>query len=374
MLAKIKRKRIKKQQVSGLISALFSVFLLVMLSLSAQASAQQYNQVNLVSDIPGLAKITDPNLVNPWGIAHSPTSPWWVSDNGMGVSTLYNGNGIPFPSGNPLIVTIPAPGESGTSAPTGVVFNGATDFNVTPGNPARFIFVTEDGTIAAWNPNVDLHNAILKVNNSPEAVYKGVTIGNNDGKNLLYVANFRGGTVDVFDTNFNQVTMDKDAFVDEQIPAGFAPFNVQNIEGTIFVSFAKQDAQKHDDVAGPGLGFVDAFDPNGNLIMRLKHGFWDNAPWGMVLAPPDFGMFSDHLLVGNFGSGHIAAFDTKNGNFHGFLIGPEGKPITIDGLWGLGFGNGANAGPTNTLFFAAGIDGESHGLFGTITSNKEEEK
>ncbi len=333
-----------------------------------QRISGNYHQTNLVSDVPGLAQITDPNLVNSWGIAHPPTGPWWVADNGMGVSTLYNGSGIPFPLGSPLIVSIPPPpGGIGPSAPTGIVFNGGSDFNITPGNPARFIFVTEDGTISGWNPAVDPLNATLRVNNSPAAVYKGATIAQRGNASFLYVANFRGGSVDVFDTNFTQVILPHGAFVDKLIPSGFAPFNVQNINGKIFVTFAKQDAIKHDNLDGPGLGFVDVFDPDGNLEMRLIRGFWFNAPWGIALAPSDFGKFSNKLLIGNFGSGQIAAFDLGKGNFDGFLTGIDGKPITIDGLWGLGFGNGANAGPTNALFFAAGIDDEMHGLFGTIT-------
>ena len=335
-------------------------------------AAKNYIQTNLVSDVPGLAQITDPNLVNSWGIAHPPTGPWWVADNGMGVSTLYNGTGVPFPAGNPLIVTIPPPaGGTDPSTPTGIVFSGGLDFEVAPGKTATFIFVTEDGTISAWNRTVDPNNATLKVDNSPGAVYKGATIAKKGNANVLYVANFSGGTVDVFDTDFNQIDLSAGAFTDKSIPAGFAPFNVQNIEGRIFVTFAQQDAQKHDNLDGPGVGFVDVFDPGGNLLMRLKNGNWMDAPWGITLAPSNFGRFSEHLLVGNFGSGQIAAFDPEEGNFQGLLRSTDGKPITIDGLWGLGFGNGANAGPVNTLFFAAGINDEQHGLFGAITSTEE---
>ncbi len=367
--------------------ALSMLFLMIIsMPIGMASGTAHYIQTNLVSDIPGLAKITDSNLVNSWGIAHPPTGPWWVADNGAGVSTLYNGTGIPFPIGSPLIVNIPPPGSS---TPTGIVFNGGTDFEVMPGKPAAFIFVTEDGTISAWNRSVDLHNATLKVNNSPNAVYKGVTIGKKDAANVLYVANFREGKVDVFDTNFNPVKMEKNAFVDKRIPEGFAPFNIQNIEiskdtdkesrmskgnNMIFVTFAKQDAQKHDNLDGAGLGFVDAFDTDGNLLMRLDHGDWMNAPWGITLAPSDFGNASKSLLVGNFGSGQIAVFNAKNGNFYGLLTNSSGKPIAIDGLWGLGFGNGANAGPVNALFFAAGIDDEQHGLFGTIVHDGTSEK
>jgi len=318
--------------------------------------AQHYQQTNLVSDLEQSAKTKDGNLVNPWGITHGPTTPWWVSDNGTGVSTLYNGSGQP----NPLVVTIPLPpSANGHSAPTGIVFNQGSDFA-----SARFIFATEDGTIASWNGGT---NAILQVNNSATAIYKGITIAANDDAKLLYAANFHAGTVDVFDKNFSSVTLPTGAFTDDHMPRGFAPFNVQNIDGVIFVAFAKQDEEKEDEVAGAGLGFVDAFDANGKLLMRLKSGQWLNAPWAVALAPADFGKFSHHLLVGNFGSGQIAAFDPKNGNFKGLLRGPHGHPITIEGLWGMAFGNDANAGPANTLFFAAGIDDEKHGLFGTLT-------
>ena len=335
------------------------------LCLAPAAVAQHYRQTNLVSDIPNLAATTDTNLVNPWGLTRSSTSPWWVADNGTGVSTLYNGAGQAVP----LVVTIPPPaGGSSPAAPTGIVFNGNPDFEVASGFPGRFIFVTEEGTISAWNPGVDLINAMLKVDNSSSsAIYKGATIAANGNANYLYVANFHGGSVEVFDTNFNPFPLAAGAFTDPSIPAGFAPFNVQNINGNIYVAFAMQDAEKEDEVAGPGLGFVDAFDPSGNLLMRLRSGRWMNAPWGIVLAPEGFGRFSHHLLVGNFGSGRIAAFDPKTGQFQGLLRGPNALPITIEGLWALSFGNGAAAGPVNTLFFTAGIDEEQHGLFGTLT-------
>ncbi|HHT9110205.1 MAG TPA: TIGR03118 family protein, partial [Candidatus Brocadiaceae bacterium] len=245
-------------------------------------------------------------------------------------------------------------------------FNSTNDFNVVTYKPAAFIFVSEDGSISAWNPDVDPANAILMAHN-PNAIYKGVTIANNGGANLLYVANFHESSVDVFDTNFGKVTLNKGAFVDKKIPDGYGPFNVQNIEGKIYVAFAKQSPDKVDEVAGPGLGFVDVFDTSGKLLRRLKHNINLNAPWAIVLAPSDFGKFSGRLLVGNFGSGRIAAYDTNNGNFKGLLRNRRGKPVVSEGLWGLGFGNGDKAGPVNTLFFAAGINDEENGLFGTIT-------
>ncbi|MFZ3167372.1 MAG: TIGR03118 family protein [Candidatus Methanoperedens sp.] len=325
----------------------------------------KFEQTNLVSDVPNLAQITDPNLVNSWGIAHLPTGPWWVADNGMGVSTVYNGNGTPFPVGNPLVVTVPGL-DNNSATPTGIVANIESVFNITAGNPAKFVFVTEDGTISAWNPNVDPTKAILMVNNSPDAVYKGVTIDNDSNGTFLYAANFRQGRIDVFDTDFKPVTMDMSAFVDSQIPAGFAPFNIQMVDGNLVVTFAQVDDAKHDEVDGPGLGYVDIFDPDGKLIMRLEHGDWLNAPWGAAMAPANFGNFGNDLLIGNFGSGQISAFDEDNGSFKGLLENESNEPIVIDGLWGLGFGNDANAGSSDTLFFAAGINKEQDGLFGNI--------
>jgi uncharacterized protein (TIGR03118 family) len=334
-----------------------------MLGLSSPAWAQHlYQQTNLVSDVPGLAAVTHLPLVNPWGLTRSATSPWWVSDNGAGVSTLYTGAGAPLG----LVVTIPV-GIGGTppSTPTGNVFNGSTtDFLVDTGKPAHFLFVSEDGAISGWNSGTA---AVVKVDHTGSAVYKGVTLGQRNGANFLYAANFSAGMVEVYDANFGPVNLGAGAFRDRHLPRGFAPFNVQNINGMIFVAFAKQDDEKKDEVAGAGLGFVDAFDTDGNLLMRLQHGHWFNAPWGLAWAPANFGKFSNMLLVGNFGSGKIAAFDPKHGHFRGMVRGDNHRPLTIDGLWALGFGNDASAGPSTTLFFTAGIEDEAHGLFGTIT-------
>jgi uncharacterized protein (TIGR03118 family) len=334
------------------------------LGLSTNVFAQHFQQTNLVSDVPGLAATTDPNLVNPWGLARSATSPWWVADNGTGVSTLYNGAGAIVP----LVVTIPVPpGGTPPSAPTGTVFNGSSDFL-----GDRFIFVTEDGTVSGWSSGT---SAILRVNQAGSAIYKGVALAQNNGANFLYAANFFAGTIDVFDKNYMPVTLAAGAFSDPLLPEGYAPFNVQNIGGQLFVAFAKQDEDKKDEVAGPGLGFVDAFDASGNLVLRLQSGPWMNAPWGIAFAPANFFNpsnnfligISNTLLVGQFGSGEIAMFDLKRGSFAGLLRGSNGQPLAIEGLWALSFGNGAAAGPTNTLFFTAGIDDEEHGLFGKIT-------
>ena len=335
-----------------------------------------YLQSNLVSDIAGVARFTDPNLVNPWGITASPNGPFWISDNGTGVSTLYDGNGNSLPAGSPLVVTIPLPPGSTASnaSPTGIVFNSTSDFTVSSGSqsgPAVFIFATEDGTISAWNPTVNGTNAILEVDKSiiptpaNGAVYKGLALGSNASGNFLFAANFRSGAIDVFDKNFAAATL-AGSFTDPNLPAGFAPFDIANFGGQLFVTYAKQDATQHDDVAGPGNGFVDVFDTNGNFIKRFASQGTLNSPWGMVMAPASFGQFGGDLLVGNFGDGRINAFNPTSGAFLGQLQTDVGTPLTINGLWGLDFGNGIGSGSPDTLFFTAGIGDEGHGLFGSI--------
>jgi len=337
----------------------------------AHASQGFYQQTNLVSDLAGVAKVTDPHLVNAWGIVHSQTSPFWISDNGTGFSTLYNGAGAPIP----LVVTVPPPGGSHagtTAAPTGVVFNGTTGFVVSNGTTsgvARFIFSTEDGTISGWSPGVDPTHAILppSADKSPGAVYKGLAIGSNASGTFLYATNFRAGTVDVFDSSFHQVSL-AGSFTDPNLQPGYAPFGIANLNGDLYVTYALQNAAKHDDVAGPAHGFVDIYDTNGNLIRRLVTRGRLNSPWGLAIAPANFGRFSNDLLVGNFGDGRINAVDPATGDFLGQLRDADNKPITIDGLWGLDFGNDANAGPSTTLFFTAGPNGEADGLFGSLVS------
>jgi uncharacterized protein (TIGR03118 family) len=362
---------------------LVCVLLVAMAFVSGPTQAKSggfYRQTNLVSDLPKIAKFQDPNLVNSWGLSHGPATPWWVSDNGKGVSTLYKGDGTPFPVGSPLVVTIPPPAGSPagtTSAPTGNVFNGTSDFVVTEKNvsgPSLFIFATEDGTISGWNRNVDPTNAILEVDNSASgAVYKGLAMGSVGSSNFLYATNFHAGVVERYDAHFNPAGSFTDSTLSNDCPFTgqcFAPFGIQNINGNLYVTYALQKPGKHDDQAGPGNGFVDVFDTSGNLIQRLvSHGTL-NSPWGLALAPSGFGRFGKDLLVGNFGDGRINAYELDTGSFRGQLKDQKGNPIAINGLWALGFGNGALAGPTDTLFFTAGINDEADGLFGSITKGE----
>lgn len=345
-----------------------AVFALVMVSLPASSIAQHYSQTNLVSDQPG-ANFTDTNLVNPWGLSRSSGSPWWVSDNGTGVATLYDGTG----KSRPLVVTIPpADTKSQTGTPTGTVFNGTTGFELAPSKPALFLFVTEDGTVSGWNPGVNPTQAVIEVNQKERSVFKGAALAtiNTPGGSatFLYAADFRKGRIQVYDSSFHHVREMEDRFEDDELPWGFAPFNVQNIGGNLYVAFALQDSAKHDEVDGAGLGFVDVFSPGGKLLRRLEHGPWFNAPWGLALASGDFGIYSHDLLVGQFGSGEILVFNPVSGRFKGRLRDANDHPITNKGLWALSFGSGtANSGPATTLFFTAGIDDEQHGIFGTIT-------
>ncbi len=323
-----------------------------------------YRQQNLVSDLPGQAARLDPNLVNPWGIAFSATSPIWLADNGTGLSTLYNGSGGKIP----LVVTIPPPsGGSPPSAPTGVVFNPGASFD-----GDKFIFATEDGTIAGWSGGT---TAALRVDNSGSgAVYKALALGSTAGGNLIYAANFNSGNIDVFNANYGPTSV-SGSFTDPNLPAGYAPFDIQNIDGKLYVTYAVQDAAKHDDVAGPGNGLVDVFDLNGNLLQRLVSNGPLDSPWGLALAPSGFGAFSGDLLVGNFGNGLINAFDPSTGAFKGVLDDANGTPIEIPGLWGLAFGNGSQGTKSNDLYFTAGIPGpgkvEDHGLFGDLETAPE---
>ena len=324
----------------------------------ATAHADTYSWTNLQSDIAGVAAHVDPNLVNPWGVAVSPSGIIWVSDNGTGVSTLYHQDGTALS----LVVTIPTSARNKDGGnPTGMVFNGTPFFQVTKnGNsaPAFFIFASEDGSISGWNPTLDQTHAIIAVDNGTNngtnrAVYKGATLGVANGHNFLYVTNFHSGHVETYDENFQQVN--PNAFTDPNIPAGFAPFGIQNLSGHIYVTYALQNKERHDDVAGPGNGFVDVFDTSGNLIRRLiSHGKL-NSPWGLAIV-------EDKLWVGNFGDGRINNYDPTTGTFIETLMKSDGTPLEFNGLWSLlPLGNG--------VYFTAGIADEAHGLFGLITED-----
>jgi len=326
-----------------------------------------YRRTDLVSDIPKAAHLTDSNLVNPWGLSHSPIGPWVVSDNGTGVATMYQEDGQAVSP----VITIPTPKGVRTAAPTGNVFNDTNGFVIKQGSksgPSQFIFDTEDGTISGWNPAVNRTKAILVVDNSnggTGAVYKGLAIADN----FIYATNFRAGKVEMYDANFNLVRSFTDPKLSTTCPLPnqcFAPFGIQNINNKLYVTFALQNPAKHDDIAALGNGFVDVFDTNGHLIQRLISNAPLNSPWGLALAPNNFGQFSNDLLVGNFGDGAINAFNPSTGAFLGRLIDQNGRGI--NGLWGIAFGNGGQAGPRNTLFFAAGINQEADGLFGAITA------
>ena len=344
-----------------------------------------YAQRNLVSDGFVPAERVDPNLVNGWGITRGPTTPWWVSNNGTGTSTLYDGEGVP----RTLVVSVIGAGGQ-AAAPTGVVFNGTTAFAVSAGGasaPARFLFASEDGTLSGWNPGVpppatSTVTEVVVDNSGSGAVYKGLALAETPAGPRLYAANFHAGTVEVYDGAFAPVP---GGFVDPGIPAGFAPFGIQAVGDRIYVTYAKQDEAGQDEVAGRGLGYVSAFGLDGSFVGRVASQGKLDAPWGLALAPAaGFGRLSGRLLVGNFGDGHIVAYrvdgedddmdhgdegdmDGDDGDEDGgtYLSGPGGR-IAIDGLWGIGFGNDSAAGPATALFFAAGPDDERHGLFGRI--------
>jgi uncharacterized protein (TIGR03118 family) len=323
------------------------------------SSTNSFDRTNLISDLDGVARITDPNLVNPWGMAAGAHTPLWVADNGADVSTLYTGgvNGS-IPQIVPLVVSIPG-GE-----PTGIVWNPTNKFALGASGPAKFIFDSEAGKITAWSPGLSPVTQAVVKSSSSTAVYKGLAFASNANGSFIYAANFHDNEIDVWDQNFQPASLSGD-FTDPNIPAGFAPFDIQLLNGKLYVSYAKQDADKHDDVAGAGNGFVDMYNTNGHLIRRLiSHGAL-NSPWGLVIAPAGFGPFGGDLLVGNFGDGAIHAYDPNTGAPKGGLKNSDGNPLLINGLWALRFGNGV-AGTPDTLLFTAGIGGESHGLFGEI--------
>ncbi len=351
---------------SSLVAAVLSTMALAAASpLPAAPPGGSYTVTRLVSDQAGAAPTPDPNLVNAWGLARGPTSPWWVADNGAGdgKSTLYTSTGAIVP----LVVTV-------DGGPTGAVFAGITgQFLVqTDTDPtllrASFIFASEDGKIRAWRGG---STAFVTASGEAGAIYKGLAIAQpTPGQPLLYAADFHHARVDEFNGSWQLVTP-QGAFTDPELPDGYAPFGIQTIGDRVFVSYAKQDAAAEDEIAGEGRGFVDAYDLNGGFLARVAEHGQLNAPWGLALAPATFGRFGGDLLVGNFGNGQINAYaEVSPGVFEhrGTLRDADGRKVTIDGLWALEFGNAGSNGDPNTLFFTAGPDDESHGLFGTITA------
>jgi uncharacterized protein (TIGR03118 family) len=329
------------------------------------ASDNAYTVTNLVSDQSGVAAQTDGNLVNAWGLDALAGSPWWVADNGTAVSTIYRADGS---TARP---PVNVPGK-----PTGLVANATQSFKVSNGTTTAaplFIFATEEGKILGWNPGVAPNDAVdTHVQNTAGAIYKGLALASTTGGDFLYATDFHNGHVDVFNGTLQPASLPAGAFTDPSLPSDYAPFGIQNVGGTIVVTFAKQDADAEDEIAGQGKGFVDAFDTSGNLLGRVGQHGQLNAPWGIAQAPAQgFGRFSGDLLIGNFGDGEITAFaprGDRNWEPAGQLR-TDNKVLSIDGLWALEFGHGtANNGPATTLFFTAGPGDESHGLFGTITA------
>jgi uncharacterized protein (TIGR03118 family) len=344
---------------------------------SSMSSATAYLATDVVRDTAGAAH-TDANLVNGWGVAFNPKGFVWVANNGTNTSTLYDGNGVP----QSLVVTLNN-GLAGTADPTGIVFNDSTTsfmLNATVGGGAfaghggytgtasgttPFIFDGEGGTLTAWSPTVDSAHAYVVYDGSAAgAVYKGLAIVTGT-TNRLYAADFHNKRIDVFDGTFTKISV-AGGFADSAIPSDYAPFNIQEIGGKLYVAYAKKDPAGNDEVAGAGFGYVDVFDTDGNLLKRLVAGGALNAPWGLAMAPANFGQFSNDLLVGNFGDGKINAYDPTTGAKVGTLSKADGSAIVIDGLWGIAFGNGLNNQPANTLFYAAGPSNEAHGAYGRI--------
>jgi uncharacterized protein (TIGR03118 family) len=337
----------------GLVFLTVLILSLVMILSVADAADPRFSLTNLVSDLPG-AKVTDPNLVNPWGISYSATGPFWVSNNGTGTSTIYTVNSSNTVTKSALVVAIPGMGNV-----TGQAFNAGTGFN-----SDRFLFASEDGTISGWRGALGTTAEVLQLGSSYN-VYKGLAIADVSGHSYLYEANFRTGAIDVLKGDALAPDLAGN-FSDPNLPSGFAPFNIQNLNGNLYVTYAKQDATGTDDEAGAGNGFVDKFDTNGVLLGRLVSNGPLNSPWGLALAPSSFGTLAGDLLVGNFGDGTINAFDPSTGAYLGTLTNTTGATLTIDGLWGLIVGNNGTGGNSNTLYFTAGLNDEANGLFGSL--------
>lgn len=350
------------------IAAVGALTVAVVPSLSTPAVAADfyYQQTNLVSDGTVPAANIDPNLKNPWGISFSATGPFWISNQVTGTSTLYNGNGQPFPVASPLVVNIPQ-NSAGPTGPTGQVFSGTSNFPLSSGGKsgnAAFIFANLDGSIAGWNPSGDPTQAVQVVPSSSSAIYTGLALGSNGGGNFLYAPNVLTGQIDVFGNDYQPATLAGN-FSDPNVPSGLVPFNIENLGGKLYVTYAP--AANADD-APLGTGAVSVFDTDGNFLQHLTDGGQLASPWGLALAPSDFGQFGNALLVGNFSetNAFINAFDQTSGEFLGTLLDENGDPINNSFLWDLAIGNGGNAGNSDELFFTAGVGNEQGGLFGKL--------
>lgn len=390
--------------------AVYSALIVV----SAVSFGQHYAQTNLVSNTPGVAPLTDPLLVNPWGLSRGSGSAWWISDSVTGVSTLYNGPGAK----QALTVTIPPADPSNkqtpSGTPTGTIFNASpTDFLLAPNKPASFLFSTIDGSVAAWNQNIALAqgaqppstHAVTVIRTTDGSSFTGLTSALVDGKRFLYAANFTKGRIDVFDNRFHPATLhrthdqhhdgsgfdidrsanDDKTFVDDRLPPDYVPFNVQAIGNDIVVTYALHQEGQPFETDGPGLGFVDIYSSDGQLLRRLEHGNWLNAPWGVTLAPSDFGRFSHELLVAQFAgggttesSGYIAAYDLDTGRFVGLLEDGNAEPLAVNGIWAISPGNvglsnsDPKAAPAAQIYFTAGPKAGQGGLFGYLTASPAE--
>jgi uncharacterized protein (TIGR03118 family) len=349
-------KMLQNQPISRLATAI-STLALAFAATYIHADSLGFSQTNLVSNVPGLAANTDPNLKNPWGVAFSATSPFWTSDQGTGLSTLYNAAGTP----QALVVTIPG-SATPPSGPTGMVFSNVAGSFPVNGTPATFIFDTLNGTLLGWNGSAG--TTAVQMATTPGAIYTGLAEASNASGTFLYAANSApGGHINVFNSGWTPVTLGG-SFTDPNLPAGLVPFNIQNIGGNLYVTYAQ---------LGPGGtplpgGVVSEFDANGNFIKRIATGGPLSAPWGIVLAPSSFGPFSNDLLIGNFGNGEILAYDATSDLFLGTINGSNGQPLVNDHLWALETRAGVNGFDPNAVYFSAGINNEADGLFGAITA------
>jgi uncharacterized protein (TIGR03118 family) len=355
-----RRQHMRRFRSTGGLSSRRRSYLPTIEELGERCLLSGFVQTNLISDVPGLAQVTDPSLVNPWGIAGSSVGSFVFADNNSGLATA---NSATFPA-------VDVAGRGWTGSPTGAVFNPGHSFAIANGNisaPSVLLFASEDGTISGWNPFVSADKTIVAFNNSLPGngpVYTGLTLGNTASGTFLYVANFRAGAIDVFDQSLHPVSW-PGAFSDPNLPPGYVPFNIQDVGSSLYVTFTQQNGGQYDRSTGAGNGYVDRFDVHGQLEQRLASQGPLDAPWGVAVAPSNFGPFAGAVLVGNFGNGRINAFDPNSGDFLGTLADPSGDPITVPGLWSLRIGNDG-VGASTSLFFTAGIGAEQAGLFGML--------